>query len=179
MITASRATSRALLITGTVGVGKTSVADAAGALLADAGIPNAVLDLDRLCQSWPSPEGDPFNNGVLLRNLRSVASNYLDAGVERLVLAGVAESQADCERYQDAVGVDLSVCRLKVSLPVVRHRLARRHDNDPDGLRWHLGRSGKLDQILDHAQVEDFSIDATDDSIPAIAEAVLRAAGWR
>lgn len=175
----ARSAPRALLITGTVGVGKTSVADAVGGLLAGAGVPGAVVDLDRLCQSWPVPAGDPFNFGMLLRNLRCVAGNYLDAGATRLVLAGVAESRAERRRYQDAIGVGLSVCRLRVHLPAVRQRLARRHGDDHGALRWHLDRSGELDRILDRAQVEDFTIDATDSSVDATAVAVLRAATWQ
>ncbi|MEO3890831.1 hypothetical protein [Nonomuraea sp. B5E05] len=42
----------ALLITGTVGVGKTSVADAAGDVLSDAGVPNAVIDVDPQSLDW-------------------------------------------------------------------------------------------------------------------------------
>ncbi|MBO0914640.1 MULTISPECIES: hypothetical protein [Streptomyces] len=37
---------RAFLINGTVGVGKTSVAEGVGDLLADTDTPNAVIDLD-------------------------------------------------------------------------------------------------------------------------------------
>lgn len=77
---------RALLINGTVGVGKTTVAEAVGDLLAEAGTAHAVLDLDWLRQSWPAPPGDRFNFNMLLRNLRSIAGNYLDAGATRLVL---------------------------------------------------------------------------------------------
>lgn len=179
MLPDARSVPRALLITGTVGVGKTSVADAVGALLTDAGIPNAVMDLDRLCQSWPVPAGDPFNFDMLLRNLRCVAGNYLDAGATRLVLAGVAESRDDRKRYREAVGTDLVVCRLRAHLPTVRQRLAHRHGDDHSALRWHLDRAGELDQILDQARVEDFAVDATDSSITATAATVLRAAGWR
>lgn len=170
--------SRALLITGTVGVGKTSVADAVGDRLTAADVPHAVIDLDRLSHSWPRPRDDPFNFGMLLRNLRSVAGNYLEAGATHLVLAGVAESHADREHFQHALGVELTVCRLRVALPTVRHRLARRHGEDAEGLRWHLGRSGELDRILDDARVEDHVVDATHASIATTAESVLRAVGW-
>lgn len=37
---------KALLITGPVGVGKTTVAEAVGDVLATAGVPHAVIDLD-------------------------------------------------------------------------------------------------------------------------------------
>ena len=144
----------ALLINGTVGVGKTSVAEAVGALLAENGVPHAVIDLDRLSQSWPTPSGDRFN-------------------------AGVVEDHEDRQRFGDAVGVDLSVCRLHVELPVVHRRLARRHENEPEALRWHLARSGELAGILDRAAVEDFGVDATTHSVAETAAAVMEAARWQ
>jgi adenylylsulfate kinase-like enzyme len=48
-----------MLINGTVGAGKTSVAEMVGDLLTEAGMPNAVIDLDWLRRSWPSPESRP------------------------------------------------------------------------------------------------------------------------
>lgn len=119
---------RALLITGTVGSGKTSVADTLGDLLATAEIPHAVIDVDWLRRPWPSPPGDPFNGGMALRNLLAVAENYLRAGTVRLVLAGVVESRRERDDYQEALGVDLTVGRLRVDLPVVRLRLTQRHE---------------------------------------------------
>ncbi|MFF1839881.1 hypothetical protein ACFVXE_37855 [Streptomyces sp. NPDC058231] len=169
----------ALLITGTVGAGKTSVADSVGTLLTDAGVPNAVIDMDWLSRCRPAPPDDRFNFALLLRNLRCVAGNYLDAGATRLVLAGVVEDADDRARCAEAVGVGLSVCRLRVRLPVVRQRLTRRHADEPDALRWHLDRSGELDGILERAGVEDFTVDATDRSVEQVAAAVIDAADWR
>ncbi|MDG4863533.1 AAA family ATPase [Streptomyces sp. T-3] len=169
----------ALLINGTVGVGKTTVAEAVGDLLADAGVSHAVLDLDWLSKSWPAPPGDRFNFGMLLRNLRSIAGHYLDAGATRLVLAGVIEGQGERQQLADAVGVDLTVCRLRAALPVIHQRLAVRHDGAPEALQWHLKRSGELDGILSRAAVDDFSIDTGSGSIHDVAESVIKAAGWQ
>ncbi len=124
-------------------------------------------------------ETRPGPRALLLCNLRAVGRNYLDSGVRRLVPAGVAQSREDRLRYEDAVGIGLSVCRLRVELPTMRERLARRHGEDPEGLRRHLDRSGELDGILERARVEDFVVDATATPVPATAEAVLRAAGWQ
>ena len=175
---------RALLINGTVGAGKTSVADAIGDLLARAEIPNAVIDLDWLRRSWPPDAGDRFNLGITLRNLRSVAANYLDAGTARLVLAGVVESRDERRRYRDTLGIDLLVCRLKVDLAVVRERLIGRHggeaalrSGDPT-LMWHLNRSGELDDILEAAGAEDCVVPASGGTVVEVAAAVLAAAGW-
>ncbi|PJM97430.1 AAA family ATPase [Streptomyces sp. CB01373] len=169
---------QALLINGTVGVGKTTVAEAVGDLLAKAAIPHAVLDLDWLRQSWPAPPNDRFNFNMLLRNLRSIAENYLDAGVARLVLAGVIEQQDERKQLADAVGVDLMVCRLRAELPVIHQRLIHRHRGEPEALQWHLDRSAELDGILSRVAVDDFAIDTTMGSVPDIAASVIRAAYW-
>jgi adenylylsulfate kinase len=168
----------ALLITGTVGAGKTSVAEALGDLLAGAKMPYAVLDLDWLRRSWPCPPDDPFNHGITLRNLQAVADNFVAAGVVRLVLAGVVESRAERDDYQAAVGVPLKVGRLRVELAVVQDRLARRHQDDVARRQWHLARSAELDLILEDARPEDFVIDATTGSAHQVAAAVQAAAGW-
>ena len=168
----------ALLITGTVGAGKTSVAEMVGDLLSEAGVPNAVIDLDWLRRCWPSPAGARFNRAMELRNLRPLARNYLDAGAVRIVLAGVIETQIERERHLDALGIPLTVCRLLVDLPVVRERLARRHEGEGAALQWHLDRSGELDSILEAAGIEDFTVDASDLSIALAAAQVIRAAGW-
>jgi adenylylsulfate kinase len=169
---------RALLINGTVGVGKTSVAEAVGGLLTDTGVPNAVIDLDWLRQSWPAPSGDRFNAGMMLRNLRSVAGNYLAAGAIRLVMAGVVEDLDSRKLCADALGIELSVCRLQGELPVIRERLIRRHENEPEALRWHLARAGELAAILNQAAVDDFTVDATLRSVGEIAADVIENAGW-
>ena len=77
---------RALLLTGAVGVGKTTVADAVGALLEEHGVPGAVIDLDAIRRAWPAPPGDRFHTTIELANLRSVARNYREAGAEVLVV---------------------------------------------------------------------------------------------
>jgi adenylylsulfate kinase len=169
----------ALLVTGTVGVGKTSVAYAIGELLTAAEVPHAVIDLDALCQAWPSPPGDPFNFAMELRNLRSVATNYLAAGTERLVLAGVVENVDDRERYREAVGVPLTVARLRADLDEVGRRLHGRHRDDESGLRWHLHRSGELDAILDAAGVADFEVRTDDRTVSEVAADVAKRTGWR
>jgi adenylylsulfate kinase len=166
---------RALLITGTVGAGKTSVAVAVGEIRARARIPHAVIDLDWLRRCWPPPSADRFHHALLLSNLRAVARNDLDVGARWLVLAGVVESRTARQHYQDAVGVDLVVCRLTVDAETLRERLVERHADDQRGLRWHLDRAGELDDILQRAQVEDVTVPVAELSVSEVAAAVLDA----
>ncbi|MEV5888959.1 adenylyl-sulfate kinase [Nonomuraea fuscirosea] len=167
----------ALLITGTVGAGKTTVADFAGDLLIEAGVPNAVIDLDWLRRAWPAPPRDPYNGALTLRNLRAVAANFLAAGAERLVLAGVIESRQERLAHEEALGVPLMVCRVHVDLSVVRRRLRARHALDLKALDRHLERSGELQSILDGAGVDDYAVDGTHGTPEEVATRVLR--GWQ
>ena len=62
------ATVEALLITGTVGVGKTTTARVIGEQLQKLGIPHAVIDQDELARGWPAPAEDRFNMELELTN---------------------------------------------------------------------------------------------------------------
>jgi adenylylsulfate kinase len=167
------ASPRALLVNGTVGVGKTSVAGAVGDRLRARGLPGLVIDLDGLRQAWPSPAGDPFQLELTLRNLASVSRHGVEAGARHLVLAGVLENREERARYAEALQMPLTVCRLRADLSVVSERLRLRHATDPDGLAWHLRRSGELQQILDLARSDDFVLDATRVGVDDLAEQVL------
>ncbi|MDO5734952.1 MAG: hypothetical protein Q4P15_00590 [Propionibacteriaceae bacterium] len=166
-----------LLITGTVGAGKTSTAYAVGEELRRQGVPHAVIDLDELCRGWPSPPEDPFNSILGFTNLRSVSQNYLLAGARRLIMAGVVEGTEGVEEHTAAVGMSVTVCRLRVDLNLVRQRLVARHDPGPS-LEWHLHRSGELDGVLDRQLMPDAILDVGDDSLESVALRVLTAIGW-
>ena len=95
------------------------------------------------------------------------------------ISAGVIETRVERDRHQDALGVPLAMCRLIVDLPLVRARLARRHEGEGAVLQWHLARSGELDTILEAAAIEDFTVSATDLSISSTAKTVLSTVGWQ
>ena len=80
-------TLRVLLITGTVGSGKTSVLLEIGEALGRDGRPYAIVDLDWLAWLRPSAQSGATVQGVLIENLAHVAGTFRAAGVERLALA--------------------------------------------------------------------------------------------
>lgn len=167
-----------LLINGTVGVGKSTVAARVGDLLAARRIPYALLDLDHLRWSWPSPPDDRFNLAIELRNLTSVAANYRDAGIDRFVLAGVLEHRGDLARYERATGGPVTVVRLRAGTTLLHERLRARHALDPDGLPWHLHRAGELDAILDAARADDHEIQVGTRDPHTLAEEILTITAW-
>lgn len=167
---------RALLIIGAVGVGKSTVIDALADELAGRGIPGAAMDLDHLRHSWPAPAEDPFNSRLELENLRAVAETYRAAGAQVLLAAGVLEERSARGAHERAVGCPLTVVRLTAPRELVRERLHRRHELDPEGLAWHLARFDELSAILDAAEVEDVTVPIREDP-HVTARAVLETVG--
>jgi len=165
-----------VFLNGTVGAGKSTLADAIGAAEPS---PNAVIDLDELRRLSTSTRSDPFNHELELRNLRGVAANYRDAGARRFVLAGVIEDPAEVERYLDALdSTAMLLCRLIAPPEVLDARLRQRHRDDPAGLAWHLARVGELGAILDRFDRHDLVLDTSRASPAEHAATIRAAAGW-
>jgi hypothetical protein len=164
-----------LLLTGTVGAGKTTIAWEINDVLAEREIGNAALDLDVFTAQWPSTS--TWNADLMFECLAALWPIYAAHGTERLVLANVCEDPADLARYRAAVpGADITVCRL-----VAPHdeRVARLHGRMPPGpsLDWHLDRTGALHDILERAAFEDFVVENVG-AVRDVALAVLQTAGW-
>lgn len=168
---------RALLLTGTVGSGKSTTADRIGKQLRLAGVPHAVIDLDEIRRFWPTPAEDPFGFEVELRNLAPMVAHFRSAGALRLVLAGVCETRQDRERYQVALGMPLVVCRLRAYPEAIRLRLRQRHGDQAE-LAWHLARVGELEAILDASDVADVEVAGDGKGPDEVAAGVLAAVGW-
>ena len=164
-----------LVITGPVGVGKTSVAAAISELLAEAGTPHAMVDMD--CLRWLYPSVERFNVGVGLQNLAAVWTVYRAAGAGRLVLADVVESRADVAAYEAAVpGAAVQVVRLYATLPTILDRLRGREVGA--SLAWHAGRAAELLGQMERDQGEDLWGEAEHKSAVEIAREVLLRSRW-
>jgi adenylylsulfate kinase len=170
---------KALLVTGVVGVGKTSVTGAVGEVFRGAGVAHGVIDVDWLAFCWPAPADDPYNTRLREGNLRAVAESFLAAGARRLVVAGVVESLQERARYEEALGCEVAVCRLRASVETVRGRLVGRFgERDAEGLRWHVRRIGELERVFDAAGVEDFAVEAEAGLDVVAAEVLARWDEW-
>lgn len=167
-----------LLITGPVGVGKSSVFSEVGDLLQAAGIRFAAVELDALSYCHPpAPGDDRFRTDLTFRNLAAVWRNFRAAGAERLILSRVLESREELARYRKAVpGADITVVRLRASVPTLRKRVARREIGS--GRTWHTRRAGELSRLMDRARVEDILVDTTGRTVNAIAREILDRTGW-
>ena len=169
---------RVLVVNGTVGAGKTAVADAAAELLREREVPHAWLDADVFRRVWPRPEGDPFAQQVLFEHLAVIAPNLQARGYRHVVLAEVVEDAADRERYEAAFdGADVAIVRVTASEATRLARVAAR-ETDEHWRDWHLARTVELEAILVATALDDAVVDNDGRPLRDVAAEVLAAAGW-
>jgi len=166
-----------LLVTGPVGVGKTSAAEAVAERLTEARVPHALVDIDRISLCYPTPPDDRFNERLGNRNLASIWPNFEAAGATCLILARVVESRDDIAAYREAIpGARILVVRLRASLKTLAERV--RHRERGSGLDWHLARAAELAPQMDRDRVEDLLIETDGRTILEIADEILERTGW-
>jgi adenylylsulfate kinase-like enzyme len=162
-----------LLVTGPVGVGKTSVASELSDLLDKAGVPHAFVDVDSLRWCYPRPVADPFGIELAMRNLAAIWPNFQAAGAERLVLVYLVQSRAELSRITGAMsGADISIVRLGAPVETLVERepgLARDR---------HVQRAAELAVQMDANPVEDILVETDRRTIPAIVNEILNRSGW-
>jgi predicted kinase len=164
---------RVLVISGSMGAGKTTVLGEASDILTALNIPHAAIDLDLLGLAH-LPPGAP--DDLTFRNLEAVWRNYLGTGVRRLLIAGAVES-ADRPRLRQALcGASILTCRLTAGLETMRQRVRSR---EPGMLQEaYVARVAELEARLNDARAEDFSISNEARPVTDVARAMLALAGW-
>jgi chloramphenicol 3-O-phosphotransferase len=166
-----------VVLTGPVGVGKTSVASALSDLLNDHGLAHAVVDMDWLRWCNPAPPHDRFNETLGLKNLALVWASYREAGAARLIVADVVEHPDTLAAYRRAVpGAALTLVRLRATLPTLHARLAGREQGA--NLEWHRDRAAVLAAQMERDAIEDWALDTDDAPAAALALEIGRRLGW-
>jgi hypothetical protein len=164
-----------IVLTGTVGVGKSTIATIIHDILYEREMPHACVDIDWLRMSWP--ERGQWNSDLAMANLAGVWANYRAAGAERLIIVDVVERRPYLKRYEAAFpGAMIQVCRLTAPASIRERRIEVREQGASRD--WHLARSTELETILDDANVADFVVDNGDRPMRDVAMEVLTRAGW-
>jgi hypothetical protein len=164
-----------LIITGTMGAGKTSALGEASDILALRGVTHAAIDLDSLGLALlPSAAG---GDRAMYRNLRSVCENYSSLGVRRVLLARAIEDLAELELCRGIVSASNTiVCRLTASIEVMEQRVRLRESGV--SRRNYVARVAKLNTIIDRAHLENFTITNENRPLNDVAHEMLVKAGW-
>ena len=168
------AATRVLVISGSMGSGKTTVLGEASDLLAAKAIPHVAIDLDAISfQLVP----EQLARNINVRSLAAIHQHCLDAGVRRFLIAVAIEDARVLADLKTAFGVDETVvCRLTASVETMAARLRIREP----GIRQEefVQRSRQLDATLNQAALEDFTLRNDDRNVTEVAQELLRRAGW-
>ena len=164
-----------LIITGTMGAGKTAAMSEASDILAQRQIVHAAIDLDALgLAHLPSAAS---SDGAMYDNLRSICRNYGDLGVQRFLVARAIEDAAQLRLFRDILpAAHTIVCRITASIEAMKRRVQMRESGI--SLREYVARVATLNDILDRARLEDFAVTNENRSLTEIALEMLVKAGW-
>jgi dephospho-CoA kinase len=167
---------RALLLTGTVGSGKTAVAQEIGVVLEAAGIPVALVDLDWLGWIHLRSAEEPLD-ALIARNLAAIRPNLEDAGASHLVMARAVWQARGLDALRKALsGAELRVVRLTAAPEVIAERLRRRDGGQT--LAEHLEEAPDMARALEAAKLEDAVVPNEGRPVRETAQEVLRVMHW-
>ncbi len=166
-----------LVISGPVGVGKTTVAGELSDLLAEQDVAHMFVDVDQLTYTYPRPEGDRFGGRLAHQNLRAMWANAQRLGARKVVLARVVEHRDDLTAYADTLDArSIMLCTLMATHDTLGARVARRELGS--GFDWHAARAIELDGILRAADLPGLVVETTDRTPTEIAREILTEIGW-
>ena len=167
-----------LLLTGTIGAGKTTLAEAISERLHEEGIPHALLDLDWLGQVYPPPdETDPFNDSLALRNLAAIWPNFVESGIRHAILAATVLDRRQLEGVERAMpACRLTVVRVVAPPETIADRLRARDRGRL--LEDFLRRTDSVAEEIERAALEDFSVTNEGRPPPELAEEILGRLEW-
>lgn len=160
-----------VLISGPVGVGKTTVAQELSGLLVAAEIAHTFVDLDALTHNYPRPEHDPFGQDLALKNLRALWENAQEHSPRLLLIARVIETAAGAKKVADAIEAGrCTLIQLSAREETLIERVRKREIGG--GRDWHEARAIELSRSLSKTDFADHVCD-TDGLSPTEVAAEL------
>lgn len=166
-----------LVISGPVGVGKTTLANELSELLERRGFAHSVVDLDGLAATYPRPADDQFGSRLALTNLREVWANCAAAGSRNLIIARVIETRHQLAELECCIPDSKAVvCQLRASDQTLIDRVKARELGT--GRDWHVARALDLARSLQRSAPADFTVDTESRPLPDIAKEIAARVEW-
>lgn len=168
---------RAIALTGTIGVGKTTLAEAISEELHARRVRHALIDLDWLGQVYPIPEGhDPYGYELALQNLKDVWPNFQAAGAQRAVVAGTLLNEDHRNHLQEALELPVAVVLVEAPQEVREDRIRSR--NSGRLLADFLDRTAQVAADIEAAAIHDVRVLNHGRPPAKVAEEIVQKLGW-
>ena len=162
-----------LVLHGSPGSGKTTIARAVAERLCALDLANAVIDLDELAIVYPE-QGRSFSR----ENLRALWPNYTAVPGVRVILPLVVRDHDDLSELREITApARFMVCELTAPRAILERRVIEREPDD----YW---RSRLLDFVAlyherdDHPAIRDFEVATHPQSVDDTALQVIGKCGW-
>lgn len=169
-----------VIITGPVGIGKTTVAEALATQLESCNVAYWVMDIDRLTDFAPRSPGDRFGFGMSTAGIASLWPVMRSAGVRVVIFPRVVESPWEVERLRNSIpGATALVVRLRASLETLESRIRGRSLGPQQA--FDLQRTRELLPLMEATHPSDVVVDTEGRRPEAVAkdiQAVLRRRFW-
>lgn len=162
-----------LVLHGSPGAGKSTLARAVAEILREADQPHGVIDLDDISLVHPD-QGRSFAR----ENLRAIWPRYTAIPGLRLLLPSVIADEQELALLRDVLpGARLAVCELTAPQDVLKARVTAREPNE----FWRQGLRRWVDVYharSDLDRIRDFLVSTHDRAEEDAAREVIEKAGW-
>ena len=166
-----------LILSGAVGVGKTSVGAALSRQMRQDDVPHCFVDMDALTHTYPRPDHDPFGTQIALAALGPLWSKARAAGARHLIVPRVIERRAEAEAIAQATNHEsYTLVRLFADEATLHSRLRPREPEEEHA--WYLNRATQLAASLARAALEDLCLDTTDKLVSEVATEIRSNLFW-
>ena len=163
-----------LVLNGSPGAGKSTVANAVAERLRVAGLPHAVIDVDELARVFPET-GD---SALKWANLAAVWPNFVSVPGVKIVLPVLLDTDADVRAIRAATpGALMRICELTAEPATLAARVTEREPNQ----FWQAKLRGLVTSYAardEAGKVHDFRVATDGESVDAVVAEVLGQLGW-
>ncbi len=167
-----------VVVTGTIGVGKTAIAMTMSELLHESDIRHGLLEVDWLGEVYPAPyPEDPYSTRFAMRNLAAIWPNFLEVGITRAIVTMTLENHQELHDLRRALASsDLTVVRLEASSEVRAERIRNRELGAL--LKLFLEKTDPLAEKIASYGIGDVVVRNDRQKPQDVADEILNSLGW-
>ena len=167
-----------VVVTGTIGAGKSTVAAAMSEILHEQGTRHGLIEVDWLGEVYPAPDpSNPYSTDLAMKVLSSVWPHYLGAGITRAIVTMTLENREELRDLLAAMeSPPATVVRLLASQTTREERIKAREFGNLRDL--FLEKTADIEYQMDCFGIGDFSVENESRLPHASATEILQRLGW-